>query len=341
MTNRPSVLVLHPFPLSQSSLAQLNTHCHVVGLTHHYQPDTPSLGLSAVLSPQFTAVPPQSVIGIVSMITDPLDAGMLRHLKATFADLGVICQYGMGFNNIDVPVATQLGITITNTPGILAEATADLTWALLLDACRRVSESDRLLRANHGFGGWAPFYHLGTHVSGKTLGIVGFGEIGQAVAKRAQGFSMQVLVTSRRPPDPTLCATLNATPCSFETVLTQSDIISLHCPLTPDTKHLLNADTLARMKPGSVLINTARGPIVDETALVQALITGPLMAAGLDVFEAEPIIHSGLLGLPNVVLAGHIGSATHTTRLEMGDWVVANLLAHQQGLPVLSPGLVR
>jgi glyoxylate reductase len=337
MNNRPSVLVLHPFPLSRWAFDALHAQCSVFGLEHHYQPTDSSLGLSAILSADFYPGMSQSVIGIVSMITDLLNAEALQAIKVRFPNISLICQYGVGINNIDIAMATQLGITLTNTPGILAQATADLTWALLLDACRRVSESDRLLRANKGFGGWAPFYHLGAQVSGKTLGIVGFGEIGQAVAKRAQGFDMRVVVTSRRPLDATLCNTLNVTSCDFDTLLSQSDIISLHCPLTPQTRHLFNATTLATMKQGSVLINTARGPIVDEAALVQALTTGPLMAAGLDVFEDEPAIHNGLLTLPNVVLSGHIGSATQATRIQMGDWVVTNILAHQQGKPVLSP----
>jgi glyoxylate reductase len=272
------------------------------------------------------------VTGIMPLITHRVDGTLMDRLP----DLKVIANYGAGVDNIDVAEATRRGIQVTNTPGVLSESTADLTFALMLAACRRLVESDAVMRAQ-AFPGWAPDYQLGIDVYGKTLGIVGLGKIGQAVARRARGFDMPLLYTQRTRLSAEQEAALGVQYASLDELIAQSDILSLHAPLTPETRHLINRDTLARMKPGSVLINTARGPLVDEAALAEALVKGPLFAAGLDVFEAEPAVHPALIPLKNVVLAAHIGSATQATRQRMGDTAIRNLLAVLAGRPPLNP----
>ena len=223
---------------------------------------------------------------------------------------------------------------MTNTPDVLTEATADLAFGLLLAAARRIAEGDRLVRAG-GFTGWTPTFMLGTRVHGATLGIVGLGRIGQAVARRARGFSMNVLYTQRSRVDAELAA--DAAYLDLDELVTRADFVSLHCPLTPATTHLFDAGRLARMKPGSILVNTARGPIVDEAALACALEHGPLAAAGLDVFEREPVVHASLLTRPNAVLAPHLGSADRPTREAMASRAIANVLEVLAGRPPISP----
>ncbi len=275
------------------------------------------------------------VLGLISTILDPVDEALL----SLFPNLKIVANYGAGFNNINVEIATARQIHVTNTPGVLSGATADLTWGLILATCRRMVESDKRLRQNNleNFKGWAPNYHLGLEVTGKTLGILGLGDIGRAVAKRAKGFDMNVFYHNRTRLPKELEKTLGVSYRDFDSLLLESHIVSIHTPLTPDTQGLFNDKTFRKMRPHAVLINTARGPIVDESALVQALKNGHLYAAGLDVFEHEPKIHPELLTLDNVVLTAHIGSATQATREAMGNLTLKNLMAVLSGHSPLTP----
>ena len=244
----------------------------------------------------------------------------------------IVANFGVGFDRIALDAARKCGVVVTNTPGVLTEDTADLAMMLILAAARRASEGERQLRAGQ-WEGWRPTHMLGTRVNGATLGIVGFGRIGAAVAKRAhQGFGMRVLYTSRRPPDESAISDAMAERCgSLEELLERSDIVSLHVPARPETRRMLDARTLAHMRPGGILVNTARGDLVDESALIAALQSGALAAAGLDVFEREPAVSEKLLALDNVVLLPHLGSATTASRVAMGERVLANLDAFFRG----------
>ncbi|HHT43447.1 MAG TPA: D-glycerate dehydrogenase [Firmicutes bacterium] len=263
---------------------------------------------------------------VITMLADPIDAEVI----AAGEKLKVIANYAVGFNNIDTAAASARGIAVVNTPDVLTDASADFAWALLLATARRAIEGDSLVRRG-GFVGWAPELLVGVEVHGKTLGIVGAGRIGQAVARRALGFNMRTLYHNRsRLPDH-VEKELNLTYADLGTLLKEADFVSLHCPLTPETRHLIGAAELRLMKPTAVLINTARGPVVDEAALVQALRERTIYGAGLDVYEAEPALHPGLAELSNVVLAPHIASAGMETRLKMVDLVVNDVLAVLQG----------
>lgn len=264
--------------------------------------------------------------GLLCMITDTIDVRLLDRAP----QLKMIANFGVGYNNIDVAAATARGIMVSNTPGVLTDATADLTMALILAVGRRVVEADRHTRDGQ-FRFWAPFYFLGHEISGKTLGIVGLGRIGQAVAVRAAGFNMQVIYHNRRPMAPEMDAKLGVRFAALEMLLKEADFISLHMPFTPETRHLIGARELALMKSDAYLINTARGPVVDEAALVEALQQGRLAGAGLDVYEDEPDLAAGLTALPNVVLLPHVGSATLETRRRMANLAVDNLLAGLDG----------
>lgn len=259
-------------------------------------------------------------------ITDKIDAEILAS-----PGLRVVANFGVGFNNIDVAAATQLRIPVTNTPGVLTEATADLAFALMLAAARRVGEGERLVRAGL-WTGWEPLQLLGSDVSGATLGLLGFGRIGQAMAKRARAFDMKLVYWNRTRLSPAEEAAAGATYLPRDEVLASSDFISLHVAYTPDTHHLVNAAALALMRPNAVLINTARGPVVDEKALVAALRERRIGGAGLDVFEREPALEPGLAQLENCVLLPHLGSATIGTRSRMGQIALDNLLAVCAGL---------
>ena len=274
------------------------------------------------------------VVGLIPLITHRVDSVVMDALPA----LKMIANYGAGVDNLDLKEAKARGIGVSNTPGVLSESTADLTFALILAVCRRLIESHGVMAAN-AFPGWSADYLLGMDVHGKTLGLVGLGQIGQAVARRAKAFNMRVIYTQRTPLSLELEKLLDVRYFPLETLLKTADIVSLHCPLTPETHHLINQDRLALMKPASVLINTARGPVVDEAVLVEALQSGHLYGAGLDVFEEEPRAHSGLLSLKNVVMAPHIGSATRETRNAMGDLAIQNLLAFLNQQPLLTPVL--
>jgi len=264
--------------------------------------------------------------GLLSMITDQVDAQLLDRAPG----LKIIANFGVGYNNIDVPAATRRGIMVTNTPGVLTDTTADLTMALILAVARRVVEGDRHTRQGR-FRFWAPFYFLGHEVTGKTLGIVGMGRIGRAVARRAAGFNMQVLYHNRNPLAEEEEQVLQVQYADLKTLLQEADFISLHTPLTPQTRHLIGSRELAWMKSNAFLINTARGAVVDERALLGALEQGRIGGAGLDVYENEPMVTRGLERLDNVVLLPHVGSATVETRQRMAAMAVDNLLAGLEG----------
>ncbi len=269
---------------------------------------------------------------LLPTVTDRITAEVLgaEPLRAR-----MIANFGVGFNNIDVAAAKARGIAVSNTPDVLTDATADLAVTLLLMVARRTGEGERHLRAGH-WTGWRPTHMLGRMVSGKTLGLIGMGRIARAVAKRAHhGFGMRVLYTDPYPPPPEVAKELGAEQrATVEEVLAQSDFVSLHCPATPETRHLMNGVRLAKMKPSAYLINTARGDVVDEAALIEALTKGWLAGAGLDVFEREPQVSPALLGMENVVLLPHLGSATEETRVAMGMRALENLRLHFAGSPL-------
>lgn len=271
---------------------------------------------------------------IISTLADRIDAAVLA---AAGAQLRVVSNFAVGFDNIDVAAATERGVLVTTTPDVLTEATAELTWALILAAARRVLEGDALVRSGK-FTGWSPSLLLGKELTGGILGIAGMGRIGSAVARRAAGFGMRVLYTRRSGPLPPEAIPAGAQ-WDFATdlhgLLVSSDVLSLHVPLRPDTRHLIGAQELAAMKPDAILINAARGPVVDEAALLASLRRGHLFAAGLDVYENEPQIAPGLEGLPNVVLLPHVGSATVATRRKMAELTARNAIGGVCGLPTV------
>ena len=242
----------------------------------------------------------------------------------------------MGYDNVDVPACARRGVVVTNTPGVLTEATADLAFALILMATRRLGEGERLIRAQTPWS-WSMFFMLGTGIQGKTLGIVGLGKIGQATARRARAFGMEIAYSGRRRAAAEVEAELEARFLSLEELLGSADVVSLHCPLSAETHHLIDAAALARMKPTAFLVNTTRGPVVDEAALAAALRSGAIAGAGLDVFEREPEVHPDLLGLENVVLIPHLGSATVETRTAMGVLAARNVVAVLGGDAPLTP----
>lgn len=271
----------------------------------------------------------RGVDGLLTLLTDRIDGEVM---DAAGAQLKVISNHAVGFDNIDVPAATQRGIPVGNTPGILTDATADFAFALLLAAARRVVEGERYVREGK-WKTWGPSLLLGPDVHGATLGLIGFGRIGQAMARRARGFDMRVLYhdPSAPPPEPGL----NATAADLETVLSESDFVSLHTPLTPETRGLMNGERLAAMKPTAILINTARGPIVDAEALYEALAEHRIFAAALDVTDPEPIpSDSPLLTLDNLIVAPHIASASVATRQMMSLMAAKNLIAGLMGEPL-------
>ncbi|MFX0053540.1 MAG: 2-hydroxyacid dehydrogenase [Promethearchaeota archaeon] len=269
----------------------------------------------------------QGCRGLVTLLSDPIDAELMDSLP----NLRVIAQCAVGYDNIDIQAATERNIAVTNTPGILTETTADLTWALILAACRRVPEADRYVRNGNWRVPWDPTMLLGRDIFGSTLGIIGTGRIGSAVARRAAGFSMKILYHSRSRNEE-IEADLKASRTDLETLLRESDIVTVHVPLTDDTQCMIGIDELRMMKPSAFLVNTSRGPVIDEDALTRALKTGLLAGAGLDVFRDEPIpMNSGLLNLDNVVLLPHIGSASIDTRAKMAEMCARNLIAALQG----------
>jgi len=270
--------------------------------------------------------------GLVCQINDVVDDEVLGSAPR----LQIVANVAVGYNNIDLAAARRRGIVVTNTPDVLTDTTADFAWALLMATARRVVEGDRFVRAGK-WHKWEFMRLLGGDVYGKTLGVIGFGRIGRAVARRGLGFGMRVLYHDTVPAEPAVERELNATYADKATLLRESDFVTLHCLLTPETRHLIDAAALRAMKNTAYLINAARGPIVDEAALVQALAGRWIAGAGLDVFEEEPKVHPGLLSLDNVVLAPHIGSASEGTRLKMATLAVNNCLAVLEGQPPLTP----
>jgi glyoxylate reductase len=272
----------------------------------------------------------------VDAIIPVVAARISEQVMAASDRLRVVANCAVGVDNVDVAAATRRGIRVTNTPGVLTEATADLTFAALLAVVRRVVEGDAMVRGGC-FRGFGPTLLLGVDLQGKTLGVVGLGQIGRAVARRAAGFGLRVIFCDPAQPEQVDLGLLQARRVGLEHLLRESDFVSLHTPLTPETRHLLDADRLALLRPGAFLVNTSRGPVVDEAALVERLRTGQLAGAALDVYEAEPALQPGLAELGNVVLLPHIGSATVETRRRMAQMAAANADAVLQGREPLNP----
>lgn len=266
---------------------------------------------------------------LLCMVTDDVNRGVIE----AGTELRIIANVAVGYNNIDVAAATGRGIVVTNTPDVLTDATADFTWALILGITRRLGEGERLLRRG-AWKGWALDFLLGAELRDKQLGIVGMGRIGRAVAARASAFGMRVAYTSRTVPSGS-----GAMP--LDRLLSTSDVVSLHVPLTPETRHLIDQAALARMKRTAYLINTSRGPVVDEAALAWALKSRLIAGAALDVYEREPAVHQDLLTQENVLLAPHLASATTETRTAMADLAARNVLAVVSGQPPLTPVTAR
>jgi glyoxylate reductase len=269
----------------------------------------------------------KAIDGLVCLLTDPID----RQLIEAATSLKVISQMAVGYDNIDIPAATARHIPVGHTPGVLTDATADFTWALLMAAARRVVEADRFTRALQ-WRTWEPDLLLGPNIAGATLGIVGFGRIGQAVARRAKGFEMRILYMSRHRCDPELEESLGVEFVAFDRLLCESDFVTIHTPLSDDTYHLFSDREFEMMKPSAILINTARGAIVDPDGLYRALSSGQIAGAALDVTEPEPIgMDSPLLRLDNLIIAPHIGSASSQTREKMANMAIENLMVGLKG----------
>jgi glyoxylate reductase len=270
---------------------------------------------------------------VLTLLHDRVDEELL---EAAGPQLRCVANVAVGYDNVDVEAAARRGVVVTNTPGVLDDATADLTLALLLAATRRVAEGDRLIRAGRPWS-WGMSFMLGSGLRGKLLGIVGLGGIGRRVAERARAFGMEIAYHSRHPAPEEVTTALEAERLSLDELLARADVVSLHCPLTPETHHLIGAAELAAMKPSAVLINAARGPVVDEAALAEALAAGEIAAAGLDVYEHEPRVEPALLGLENVVLSPHLGSATVETRTAMAELAARNAISVLRGEGPLTP----
>lgn len=262
---------------------------------------------------------------VLCMLSDTIDDSVLE----SASKVKIFANYAVGYNNIDIAAATHRGIAVTNTPGVLTHATAELAWALLFATARRIVDADRYTREGK-FHGWAPTLYLGQDISGKTLGIIGAGRIGASFARKAAGFDMKILYHNRKR-DEAFELETGAEYAELSVLLQQSDFVSLHVPLTTETRYLLGEGELRMMKRNAILINTARGPVVDEKALVRALREGWIWGAGLDVYDNEPVIEPELLKLDNVVLAPHIGSATTHTREKMAEMAIDNILAVLRG----------
>lgn len=264
---------------------------------------------------------------LVTPLTDHVDESVL---SAGLGRLQIVANVAVGYDNIDVGAATRHGIMVSNTPGVLTETTADFAWTLLMAVARRVSEAENFLRAGK-YQGWGIMMLLGEDIHDKTLGLAGFGRIGQAMARRAAGFNMNVLYYDPVLNGDEVCAQLGARRVDLDTLLRESDFVSVHTPLTSETHHLIGAEQLSMMKPTALLINTSRGPVVDEAALAEALCDRVIAGAALDVFENEPEVHAGLLQLDNVLLTPHIASASTATRTRMATMAAENVIAAFNG----------
>jgi glyoxylate reductase len=263
---------------------------------------------------------------LVCLLTEKIDASILAEMPS----VKIVANVAVGFDNFDVPAATAAGVVMSNTPGVLDDTTADLAFALLMAAARRLGEAERVMRSGT-WGGWGIMQLMGQDVHHATLGIVGFGRIGRGVARRAAGFGMQILYTDAVPVPADVAAGLNARFVPMDELLAKSDFVTLHVPLMESTHHLINAAALRKMKKTAVLVNTSRGPVVEEAALADALRTGVIAAAGLDVYEHEPSISPALAALENVVLLPHIGSASVATRGKMAEIAARNVVAFFAG----------
>jgi glyoxylate reductase len=305
---KPIVTVTNMFP--EAALEKLSSHCEL--RTNQTENAPTSVNLKNFASES---------AAMITYLSDKID----RNIIDSGENLKLIANYGAGFNNIDVAHAVKKGIWVTNTPGVLHETTADLTWAMILGAARCIVPSDRFTRENR-FKGWQAKMFLGGDVYGKTLGIIGCGEIGSAVARRASGFRMRVLYHNRNRMPVEKEQELNAVYTPLEELLRESDFITVHAPLTDQTQHMIGKEQFLMMKPTAYFIHTARGKVVDDKALVEALQEGEIAGAALDVYENEPALTEGMTDLENLMLLPHIGSASHETRGRMADLVADNVL---------------
>ncbi len=319
---KPSSSVYVTTPIPREALKLLKKHCGEVRLCKDHQALTKQRLLKEV----------RDADGLFSLLTDKIDEPAIKRMKR----MKVIANCAVGFDNIDVEAATRRGIMVTNTPGVLTEATADLTWALILAVARRIPEADRFFRAGK-FKEWQLFLMLGAPVFARTLGLIGAGRVGTAVALRAKGFQMKVLYSDTFRNE-RIEKEASAQRVTLQTLLRRADVISIHAPLDKDTYHLIGDRELAMIKPSALLVNTARGEIIDEKALIGALRARRIAGAGLDVYEYEPKVPAILKTLPNVVLLPHIGSATLETRTQMALLAAKNLVAALEGR--IPPNLV-
>jgi len=313
MTSRPHVVVTRAIP--EAGLELLRQHASV-----WINPEDRPLRRDELLDQAAKAH------GVIGLLTDRIDAGFFDAAPK----LRGYANYAVGYDNIDVPEATRRGMPVSNTPDVLTLATAELAFGLILAAARHIVSSDTVMRTGR-WPGWGPLQFIGTELTGKTLGIYGPGRIGLAVARLSRGFDMPVVACGGRKPNETLVKEFGATYLPFEEFLATADVVSINAPLTPQTRHAFNAAAFARMKPTAILVNTGRGPIIDEAALVTALKEGRIAGAGLDVYEFEPRMAEGLAGLPNVVITPHIGSATQTARDGMAVLAAKNCIAMLEG----------
>lgn len=309
MPQKPNIFLTRELP--PESMVRLREHCNLTMNT-----EDRCLEKSEILAGI------QGVDGLLCLLTDTIDDEIL----AANPDLKVVANFAVGFNNIDIDAANRRKVVITNTPGVLTETTADMAWALLMAAGRRVVEGDRFVRTQ-GWQGWGPLQFLGGDITGATLGLIGLGRIGRAMIPRAKGFDMKVIYWNRTRLSEDEENALGITYGEMDDVLAQSDYVSVHVALNDKTRHLIGQAQLEKMKPTATIINTARGPIIDEKALVIALQNGIIASAGLDVYENEPLLEPELYEIPNAVLAPHLGSGTIGTRTKMGNMAVENCLA--------------
>lgn len=312
---RPTVVVTRRLPVAVERILAERFDVRLNGDDHPMSPDELRTALA-------------EADALLCTVTDSLTAEVL---DVESCRVRMLANFGVGYNHIDVTAARRLGMVITNTPDVLTDDTADLAIALMLAVARRVGEGERLVRSGD-WAGWGPTHLMGSRVTGKTMGIVGFGRIGQAVARRArQGFGMSVLLASRGPVADEVMEGLAAERRSLDSLLAESDFVSLHVPATSETRQLIDGERLGRMQPHAFLINTARGDVVDESALIAALQAGTIAGAGLDVYQREPAVPEALMTLPNVVLLPHLGSATAEARTAMGMRALENLVAFFEG----------
>lgn len=321
MNAKPKVLITNRIP--EEGMRIVEEHCEVKVFDYE-----------GALSREVLLKEVKGMDGIISLLTDKIDSEVM---DAAGPQLKVVANYAVGFDNIDVEEATRRGIMVTNTPGVLTDTTADLAWALLLAAARRIVEGDKFVRQGK-YEAWKPMLLLGTDVHHATLGVIGFGRVGRAVARRAMGFDMKVIYYDVQRVSEELEREFNAEYKPLDQLLQEADFISIHLPLTKETRHLIGERELKMMKKEAYLVNSARGPIVDEKALAKALKEGWIRGAGLDVFEHEPQVEPELLGLDNVVLAPHLGSASYATRAKMATMAADNLVKALKG--EMPPNLV-